>query len=853
MKAAEPDEPRKQINLNSGWLFYPGDLPNAAQTDSDVSRWQKVDLPHTWNASDTLDDAPGYRTGIGWYRKELNLSKDLEGKRIFLRFEAVGQKAEVFVNGRSVGSHQGGYTAFNFEITDHLQKDWSKLQVIAVKADNGVDPNLPPPPTADFNLYGGIYRDVSLLAVEPLHFSLSDYASSGIYVDTPEASAEKAVVRVRGVITNQSKQTAEMKVVSTVSDALGQMVTRAESVLSVGENGSSKFDQTGEMRTPKLWSPESPYLYRLKTELYYDGKLVDAVSNPLGIRWFSFDPNQGFFLNGKSYKLRGTNRHQDYPGIGNALSNEMHENDLKIIKDAGFNMVLLPHYPHDPAVIDAADRFGLLVWAELPLVRQISTSDGYAHNSREMLKELIRQQYNHPSIIIWCYMNEIFLRPLNEPGYVFKTVQLARELEEIARMEDPFRYTAVSANRPYDGSDIYHASGLLQIPKIVAWHMYFGWYYGNFKDFGLFLDAQHRRFPQQNIFVSEYGADYDVRLHSLNPSIGDGTVEWARAYHESYLEQIESRPYLAGSAVWAQFEFGSEARGDSRPHINTKGIYTFQRKPKDIAFLYKAHLSKEPVLHIAATDWPNRRASSDSQNQTAKTAVYPVTVYSNLSQVELFVNRRSFGVKEVGLSRKVMWDVILPDGLNKIEARGKYDGKDVTHRTQIRLIVRPEPLTSEFLLRQGLLINVGSNSQFIAADGNVWESDKPYQLGSWGYVGGKQSKISQNIINTSDDPLYQSFRHGISAYRFDVPDGKYEMELHFAEPSVFKSGERVFNVSANGVRLVEGLDLNKEAGLLKAVTKTFKMQASGGKGLSLDFQAFKGETILSGVRLRRLR
>jgi beta-galactosidase len=849
IRAAQTVQPRKNIPLNEGWFFSPQDLPDAAQNSVDLSRWEKVNLPHTWNAFDAFDDPPGYRMGIGWYRKEIILPENLQGKRIFLCFEAVGQKAEVFINGKLAGAHQGGYTAFKIEITDDLQKDWTKPQIIAVKADNSADPDLAPPPSADFNAYGGIYRDVSLTAVVPLHFSLDDYASAGVYLDTPEASNEKAVVRVRGGVTNHLNTANGLKVVSTVFDAKGKTVARLESAISATGQKSGTFEQKGVIIKPNLWSPETPYLYRLKTELYSSGQLVDEVSLSVGIRWFSFDPNNGFSLNGKPYKLRGTNRHQDYPGIGNALSNELHENDLRIIKDTGFNMVLLPHYPQDPAVLDAADRSGLFIWAELPLVRQISTSEKYAQNSREMFRELIRQQYNHPSIIIWCYMNEIFLRPLNEPGYVIKTVQLARELEAIARAEDPLRYTAISANRPYDGSDVYNASGLMQIPKIAAWHMYFGWYYGDFKDFGLFLDAQHRRYPRQNIFVSEFGADYDVRLHSLDPGIGDGTAEWARSFHESYLEQLESKTYLAGSGVWAQFEFGSETRGDSRPQINTKGIFTFERRPKDVAFLYRAYLSKEPVLYIAARDWPNRRAPVNAPD--IKTTVYPITVYSNLPQVELFVNRRSLGVKEV-ITKKAVWDAALSDGLNELETRGKFNGKDISDRTEIRLVRRPEPLTADFLQKDGLSINAGSNIQFIDAEGNVWEADQSYQPNGWGFIDGKSGKVSQNIVNTPDDPLYQSFRQGFSGYRFDVPAGEYEIELHFAEPSVEKRGERVFNISANGVNLLKNFDLFNEAGLSKRLIKKFKIRVKGKNGLAVEFQAVKGETVLSALRLRRL-
>ena len=289
-------QPRKEININEGWFFYPDDLPEASQPRFDVSRWQKVNLPHTWNTADVFDDSPGYRTGVGWYRKEFNLPADLFGKRIFLCFDAVGQKAEVFVNGKSAGSHQGGYTVFKIEITDFLQTDRSKPQIIAVKSDNTPDPNLAPPLSADFNQYGGIYRDVSLIAVEPVHFSLNDYGSSGVYIDTPEASAEKAEIRVRSTITSHLSAAAQIKSVSTIFDAKGRLVTRFESTGSTAGQKTLILEQKGKIANPNLWSPESPYLYRIRNELYLDGQLVDEISVLYGIRWFSFDPDQGFLL-----------------------------------------------------------------------------------------------------------------------------------------------------------------------------------------------------------------------------------------------------------------------------------------------------------------------------------------------------------------------------------------------------------------------------------------------------------------------------------------------------------------------------------------------------------------------------
>jgi beta-galactosidase len=640
-------EARSRITINQKWKFLAEDASGAEQLQFKDERWQEIDLPHTWNKEDTKDDVAGYRRGIGWYRKVINLPQQLKNRKVFLYFEGANQVADVFVNGRSVGRHQGGYTAFIFDISGFVEFDSAgNRNLIAVKVDNSINDDLPPSATADFNLYGGIYRDVWLVTTDPVHFSTTDYASPGIYVDTPEVSAEKARVRIRGTVTNDSDQAQELRVVNTVTDSAGQVVAVTESNLSIAAGAASTFHQiTQEIRAPHLWSPETPYLYNSRTQLLRREKTVDEISHSVGIRWFSFDPNQGFSLNGKPYKLRGANRHQDYFGVGNALDDSMHVKDLEAIKDLGLNCVLLAHYPQDPVVLETADRVGLFVWEEIPIVREISTSKEFANNCQVMLTEMIRQHYNHPSIIMWCLMNEIFLRLRTEPGYVPKVVALARALDRLARTEDPTRVTVISANRPSQG-DIYNASGLLSIPQVVAWHMYFGWYYGEFAGFGRFVDEEHRRFAQRILFVSEYGADNDARIHSLNPRRGDLSSEWALLYHESYLDQIEARSYLAGAAVWAENDFGSEARGEPLPHVNTKGLLTFNRKPKDVYYLYKAIYSLDPVLRIATHDWLRRtgvpaRAEEQGSNRTV---VQAVEVYSNLSTVELFATKSHWAV-----------------------------------------------------------------------------------------------------------------------------------------------------------------------------------------------------------------
>jgi beta-galactosidase len=847
---------RTREAINKGWKFLPKDAKGAEQTDFDDAGWINLDLPHTWNADDTLDDAPDYRRGVGWYRKTLSLDRRHQGRKLFLYFEGANQVADLYVNGKLVGRHKGGYAAFAFDVTDFVQFDSAAARnVIAVKVDNGIDENIPPSPTADFNLYGGIYRDVWLVATDPIHINVLDHASPGVYIDTPTVSEESATVRVRGTVVNDTNQPRQVRVLNTIVDTDGRKVAEMESVLPVAARAEGSFQQISAIiQNPRLWSPDSPRLYSVRTQIFDDARLADQVENPLGFRWFSFDADRGFFLNGKPYKLRGTNRHQDYAGMGNALPDEVHVRDLERIKETGFNAVLIAHYPQDPSVLEAADRLGLIVWEEIPIVRQISTSDEFAENCKLMLTEMIRQHYNHPSIVMWCYMNEIFLRRKNEAGYVQKTVGLARALDALARREDPTRLTVISVNRPYDASDIYNASGLLDIPHVVGWHMYFGWYYGEFKDFGNFLDEQHRRYPRRIIFVSEYGADYDPHLHSLTPALKDSTAEWARAYHESYLSQIEARTYLGGSAVWAQNDFGSEARGDSLPHVNTKGLLTFDRRPKDIYYLYKATFSVAPVLHIATRDWSRRTGSNPDPTRTGseRVAIQPVTVYANLPSVELFVNRKSLGAMQTGAARRATWNVPFVDGLNIIEARGRIDKTLLTDRAEVQFFYRPSKLNDTAFVFRELAVNVGSPAQFIDAAGHVWEKDQPYSPGGWGYEGGTPDSTSQNTLESQDDPLYQTMRQGLAVYRFDVPDGSYEIELRFAEHSRQKPGERVFSVSLNEEVAIAQLDLVKESGAGCALVRTFRVNAARGRGVAVQFKSIVGEPVLSAVRIRRL-
>jgi beta-galactosidase len=355
---------RSKVKINNGWNFFAGDLPDGA-TAAIGPDWQRIDLPHTWNVEDTHDDVPGYRRGVSWYRRELSIPDQLKSKRIYLYFEGANQTAELFVNGRRIGSHIGGYSAFTFDVTDALKAQGSNA--VAVKVDNTLIQDIPPL-DADFNMYGGIYRDVWLIAVDDVHLSFGDSASPGITISTPQVSAASATARVSAVIANKGRTEKAVVIRTTVYGPDGKQI--AENTRSVrAATGRETQVSHDEMRvtSPKLWSPDSPSLYKVVTKIESDGRIIDAVSQPVGFRWFSFDADKGFVLNGKPLKLRGTNRHQDHAGLGNAVPDTYHVRDLEIIKENGFNFLRLAHYPQDPAVLETADRLGILIWEEIPI------------------------------------------------------------------------------------------------------------------------------------------------------------------------------------------------------------------------------------------------------------------------------------------------------------------------------------------------------------------------------------------------------------------------------------------------------------------------------------------------------
>ena len=379
---------RLTTSFNSHWSFNKSDIVLASQESYDDSSWNIVSLPHTWNDKDVLPDGDrGYYRGVGWYRKHISIPDNKLSKRFYLHFEGAGQLLKLYVNGELVGSHIGGYSAFTFDITKFLREGDN---VLAIRLDNTPNSDIAPL-SADFTFFGGIYRDVFLIETDPVHFEMLDYGSSGIYIQTPKVSQNSSSVKVKGTVRNDSDTNKKIDVKVSVYDGSHVRVAQIQKKLKIAAQDQSVFELSkSDLQNIHLWSPKSPNLYTAEVQVLDNGKVLDEVIEKFGFRWFHFDAKEGFFLNGKPLKLMGANRHQDYWGLGNALSDDLHRSDLQLLKQMGGNFIRLAHYPQDPAVLGAADELGLLVWEETPLVNEVTLSQQHDDNAEVMLKEMIR-------------------------------------------------------------------------------------------------------------------------------------------------------------------------------------------------------------------------------------------------------------------------------------------------------------------------------------------------------------------------------------------------------------------------------------------------------------------------------
>ncbi len=863
---------RIDFSINSVWRFHKGDVEGAV-ADIDAEKWEIVNIPHTWNVNDAFDEEPGYYRGVGWYTKELKVPMEWKGKRVVIYFEGANQTTDVFVNGAAVGNHIGGYTAFSFDLSEHLE--YGEINTIAVKVDNAMDLDVPPL-SADFTFYGGIYRNVKIIVAELVHFDLTNNASDGIFIETPMVNEQKAIVSIQGSIENNTSDPRSVIIETFIVDKENKPIISKSVKKKLEPDSKTDFlIEDLSISNPKLWSPDNPYLYQVSTiikEDREDGAVLDELILPLGLRWFDFDSEGKFLLNGKPLKLIGANRHQDFQGKGNALSDDYHYNDYKHIKELGFNFVRLAHYPQTPEVYRTCDELGLLVWSEIPIVNTITESEAFEQNCLNMQKEHIRQTYNHPSVVLYGYMNELFLLLQYARGsesekeqQAKNIVALAQKLNDLTKTESPTRYTVMA----FHGNQSYNEWGLADVPDVVGWNLYFGWYYQELDDLTKFLAEENRKYPGRPTIVSEYGPGADVRIHAKEPVAWDYSEDYQYKLHSSYLKQMMNLPYLAGFAAWNFADFGSEMRNDAIPFVNQKGLVNYDRTEKDVCALYRAWFTNNPVVYIASRNYTNRAGIENPKESGV--CFDSVKIFSNEQSVELLLNGKSLGKKQVN-DYEVNFEVPFQDGENLLSAVSNNGNTD---QVLVNYTVIPANLKKNGV--KDLAVNVGAKVSFYDPESKVlWIADRGYSPDSWGYIGGaphmtagrnKKTSISDNILGTDCDPLYQTFVEGIESYKFDVPNGKYKLTLCFQEyisrqkkddliynfsnnnADEVTSNPREFDILINGQEAIKNLNLEQSYGSFRAVSFDFQVAVENEDGLTVDFNTISGKALLSGIRI----
>lgn len=623
---------RNTINLNEDWRFSREDtgLPESLPL-----HWHRVSLPHTWNAVDGHDGNGSYYRGSCWYARTFKTpSQPLPGGRVYIEIPAAGQQASVYVNGKKAAYHEGGYSCFRADITELCRKEGEE-NLLAINCSNEYKDSVYPQ-SADFTFYGGLYRGVNLISVPAVHFDLDYFGGPGIAV-TPTPCSGGAFLQVQSYISCPGE---DYTVLYTVFDREGR-----EAAGCLRPSGSPEARLF--IPSARLWDVDDPYLYTVHASLLRRNETVDMVSARCGIRSFSCDPQKGFILNGRPLPLRGVSRHQDMLYKGNALTREDHRRDAALIKELGANTVRLAHYQHSQDFYDACDEEGFIVWAEIPFISVFNKDPAAHENCVSQLKELIIQNYNHPSICFWGISNEILIGGISE-----KLVENHRELNALAKALDPTRLTTIAhvSMTPTD-------SPMHRITDVISWNHYFGWYGGKTEDNGPWLDQFHKLHPDLCVGLSEYGCEGVITNHSSHPACKDYTEEYQALYHEHMAKVLEERPWIWSSHVWNMFDFGCAARNEGGvAGRNNKGLMTMDRLvKKDSFYIYQAYWTKKPMVHICGRRYAQR---------TGDTA--EIRVYSNQPSVSLYLNGEPAGTKEGG--RVFVFTVSLKPGNNLLTA-----------------------------------------------------------------------------------------------------------------------------------------------------------------------------------------
>jgi len=858
---------RIEQSLAEGWRFHLGDMPAAVTTPGfDDSGWQRVAVPHTWNklgnyAETRRADANTVR-GVGFYRVHFRAPSDLRGKRLFLQFDAASIVAEAWLNGERLGRHAGAFSRFRFDATAAARPGGDN--VLVVKVDNSKpDPGSPTqfvvPISGDFFMFGGLYRPVSMIVTGGAHVDLLDFGGPGIYERTTKLSDAAAEVSVLTRLRNDDAQAAALTVRTTVIDASGTVVARQEQRVRLAPRSTGESSATMAIARPHRWTGlTDPYLYRTRVDvLASGGKLLDRATEPLGLRTVAVDVDRGFLLNGRPMPLHGVTRHQDRQDKGWALSPADHQEDMALIREMGANSVRLSHYNHAQTFYDLADKDGMILWAELGLVN-LAASVGerdprppMVASARQQLVELIRQNYNHPSVAMWSIGNEI--TNFTSKGLTPSNARpLMNALDALAHAEDPTRPTTIAVcceplpGEPETGVD--RTSGTADL---VGYNLYLGWYgSGHVEEasrLGAVMTALHALHPTLPVGIGEYGAGGAITQHTDNPFGGKiesisrpQPEEVESAVHELSWRAIKPLPFLWGTYVWQMFDATSDVRreGDASD-VNTKGLVTFDRRVrKDPFYFYKASWSTEPVLYLTGRRYVDR--------------AYPVVdvrAYSNLPAPMLSLNGRSLGAANCADAVCVWPGVRLDQGANTLVATAKRGGQTVTDR----IAWRYDGSARALHIRAGTLTGVrladgtryGSDDYFTGGTGNTLN---PFKRELYA-TGPSHAAPGRTVTGTPVPELFASWRAGQRlSYALPLPNGRYRVTVRLFEPDeAARAGQRVFTIAASGGARRDRIDPAAMTGdSLRAATVELPAVVSDGT-LHLDFAASKGEAVVSAI------
>ena len=644
-QSASAPSSRSTLSLAEDWRFIRGDPPGAQGIDLDDANWNRVTVPHSFNAAEEGDGS--YYRGPAWYRRILTVTARQPGRRLFLQFDGAASAADVWLNGRFIGRHEGGHAAFRFDITQALKVG---RNVLAVRVDNSPT-RIIAPLSGDFTIFGGLYRPVSLIETGDLHLDMMDFGGPGIYVHATDITPERAAISLLARVSNAASSRKRASVTASILDADGQQVASMKSAVEVSRGKIAQVRMTGAVASPRLWNGvHDPYLYRVVVRIRETG---DQVTVPLGIRTVRVDPAQGLILNGRPYQLRGANLQLSArPGIGTAVSREQIVEDVAIMREMGATGLRLAHVQHAQAVYEEADRLGLGLWTEIGVVAEIGDSEPFRANAAQQLRELIAQNYNHPSVMLWGIGNEVYA---DDP----RVADVLGGLNRIAKEADPGRPTVYAHCCQADD----HPKAM--VTDVIGFNRYFGWYKDQRGGLGQWASAFHAAHPTRAFAISEYGAGASIFHQAdppgeVEPASGWHPEQYQAEYHERNWRDLADKPYLFGTFVWVAYDFASAGRheGDRRG-INDKGLVTYDRRTrKDAWYWYQANWTDAPMIHITSPRLDLRT-----------TPAAEVKIYTSATAVTLWVNGVEIGALAVE-GRIARRNVQLRPGPNRIEVRG---------------------------------------------------------------------------------------------------------------------------------------------------------------------------------------